>query len=203
MNRAVTALAVTALAAATALGGVAIAGAQDGAASSPAVEVAPAGAAPVAPVERAVSTRRARTGDDGLTYAQASKARSAALKRVSGRAVQIERNADDGRVTYDVEVIGRNGRVREVRLDRSFRVTRNDRTDTDGLTYSAAGKAASAATKRVRGLVTGIDVDDDDGARYEVEVLTRSAGERTVRLSSSFGVVTGNTDDDGGDGDDD
>jgi uncharacterized membrane protein YkoI len=198
MNRTVTALSVTALAAATAVGGVAIAGAQDGPAGSSAVEVAPA-AAPAAPAGRAAATRQARTGDDGLTYAQATKARSAALKRVAGRAVQIERDADDGRVTYDVEVIGRNGQAREVRLDRSFRVTRTVRTDTDGLTHSTAGKAASAATKRVRGLVTGIDVDDDDGARYEVEVLTRSAGERTVRLSSSFGVVTGTTDDDGDD----
>lgn len=194
MIRPRTALTATVLAAATAAGGVAIAGAQDRPASTPAPAV-PVASVAVTP-EPAVTPRQARTGDDGLTHAQATKARAAALQRVPGRAVQIERDADDGPVAYDVEVLGRNGQAREVRLDRSFRVTRNVRTDTDGLSYAAAGKAASAATKRVRGIVTGIDVEDEGRARYEVEVLTTSAGERTVRLSSSFGVVTGTDDGD-------
>lgn len=197
MIRTRTALTATALAAATAVGGVAIAGAQDRPAASPSPAV-PVSSTPSTP-GRAAPAPKARAGDDGLTHAQAAKARAVALQRVPGRAVQIERDADDGPVTYDVEVLGRDGRAREVRLDHSFRVTQNVRTDTDGLSYAAAGRAASAATKGLRGIVTDIDVEDEGGARYEVEVLTTSAGERTVRLSSSFGVVTGDDDEDGDD----
>lgn len=197
MIRTRTALIATTLAAATAAGGVAVAGADDRDDASPAVEYA-APAAPAADDAADDARFATQAGDDGLTHAQATKARSAALERVAGRAVQIERDDDDGRVDYEVKVLTPGGQAREVRLDRSFRVTRVVREDRDGLTYASAGKAASAATKRVKGLVTGIDVDDDDRARYEVEVLTSRSVERTVHLSSSFRVVT-DTDDDGDD----
>ncbi|CAB4940404.1 unannotated protein [freshwater metagenome] len=195
MSRPRTALIAASLAAATAAGGVAIAGADDRAADEGAVVLtAPAAGGP-AP---AVGTR---AGDDGLTHAQASRARAAALRKVPGRAVAIERDADDGRVTYDVQVLTRSGQAREVRLNSGFRATRTTRDDRDGLTYATAGRAASAATKRVRGIVTGIDVEDEGRARYEVEVLTSRSAERVVRLSSSYGVVTGSTGDDDGDDD--
>lgn len=198
MIRTRTALIATTLAAATAAGGVAVAGADDRDDASPDVEyAAPAATATSAPADEGRFETQA--GDDGLTHAQATKARAAALKRVAGRAVQIERDDDDG-VDYEVKVLTRGGQAREVRLDRSFRVTRVVREDRDGLTYANAGKAASAATKRVKGIVTGIDVDDDGRARYEVEVLSSRSVERTVNLSSSFGVVS-DTDDDGDDDD--
>ncbi|MDO9410658.1 PepSY domain-containing protein [Patulibacter sp.] len=198
MTRTRTALIAVSLAAATAAGGVAIAGADDRAADTgQAVLTAPADAATGSPAP----VSRTRAGDDGLTHAQATKARRAALRQVPGRAVQIERDADDGAVTYDVKVLTRGGRAREVHLDSAFRVARTTREDRDGLTYASAGRAGSAATKRVKGLVTGIDTEDDGRVRYEVEVLTAGSTERVVRLSSSFGVVTGQTGDDDGDDD--
>jgi len=197
MTRPRTALTVTALVAtaAAAAGGVAIAGADDrDARFTETVLTAPAasGSATEAPLVRT------QAGDDGLTHAQATKARKAALRSVAGRVVQIERD-DDRPVTYDVKILTKGGQAREVRLNSSFRVTRTSRDDRDGLTYASAGKAASAATARVKGLVTGIDTDDDGNARYEVEVLTSRSVERTVHLSSSFKVVADNDDD----GDDD
>ncbi|MEV4419090.1 PepSY domain-containing protein [Patulibacter sp. NPDC049589] len=211
MIRPRTALTVTAIAAVTAAGGAAVAGAVDrpdaGGTSSgvvvpaagPAV-VSPATGATAAPTAHVPATpRAAHAGDDGLTHAQATKARAAALRAVSGRVTQIERDADGGRVTYDVTVLTKAGKAREVHLDRAFRATRTTNEDRDGLTYATAGKAASAATKRVKGLVTGIDVEDEGRARYEVEVLTSSSVERTVRLTASYAVVTGGGDHDGDD----
>jgi uncharacterized membrane protein YkoI len=113
--------------------------------------------------------------------------------------VQIVRDADDGAVTYDVDVLTRGGRVREVHLDRAFRVRRTSNGERDGLTYATAGKAANAATRRVAGLVTGIEAEDDGRVRYEVEVLTTRSVERVVRLDQAFRVVAGATDDDNDD----
>jgi uncharacterized membrane protein YkoI len=175
MNRTRTALTATALAVATAAGGVAVA-------------AGPATAA----------------GDDGLTHAQASKARAVALKRVPGRAVSIERDREDGgAVSYDVTVLPRTGAARQVHLDERLRVVRTETDDVDGLSYAAAGRASDAAVKRVRGIVTGIDAEDDGRTRYEVEVLTAGSTERVVRLSAGYRVVGVATDTDADDRDDD
>lgn len=159
------------------------------------VVVAPAATA-AAP--RAAAPRVEYAGDDGLTHAQATKARRAALRAVPGRVVSIGRDDDRG-VTYDVKIITRGGAAREVRLSSGFKATRTTNADRDGLTYATLGRASSAATKQVRGIVTGVDLEDEGRARYEVEVLTSRSTERIVRLSSSYGVVTGTTDDDGDD----
>ncbi len=131
--------------------------------------------------------------DDDLTHAQATKARSAALKQVSGRVIQIDAD-DDDRTRYEVTVLTRGGSAREVHLDARYRVLRTARGDRDGLTYSTAGRASSAALKRVRGVVVDIEVDDDDRARYEVKVLTRGGSEREVHLDRSFRVVSSDDD---------
>ncbi|MCK9248962.1 MAG: PepSY domain-containing protein [Solirubrobacteraceae bacterium] len=139
---------------------------------------------------------------DGLTYKQAQKAQKAAKKRVSGRVVEIDREKDDGRVTYDVRIITKKNRVREVELNSRFRVRDVDREDRDGLTYARVGKASSAARKVVRGIVTDVERDDDG---YEVEILTSKGKERTVELDRKFRVVTDDDrdDDDEDDRDDD
>lgn len=187
MTRTRTALTATVLAAATAAGGVAVA-------------AGPASAGSETAAVRAAATPVA--GDDGLTHAAAAKARAAATKQVAGRAVSIDRDTDDGRTTYAVTVLPRTGGARQVELDQRFRVTRTEREDTDGLTYAAAGRAEAAATKRVKGLVTGIDREDEGRARYEVEVLPARGAERTVRLAANMRVIDVVTDADG-DADDD
>lgn len=183
MNRTRTALTATVLAAATAAGGVAVA-------------AGPASAGSETAASRAVATTPL-AGDGGLTHAAATKARAAALKKVPGRAVSIDHDTDDGRTTYDVTVLPRTGPARQVELDARFRVTRTERDDTDGLTSAAAGRAESAAVKRVKGIVTGIDREDEGRARYEVEVLPTRGAERTVRLAANFRVIDVVTDDDG------
>lgn len=129
------------------------------------------------------------SADDDMSYAQAAKARTAALKQVSGRVIQIDAD-DDDRTRYEVTVLTKRGSAREVHLDRRYRVLRTTRGDRDGLSYRTAGRASSAALKRVRGIVIDIEVDDDDRARYEVKVLTRGGNEREVDLDRSFRVVS-------------
>jgi uncharacterized membrane protein YkoI len=131
--------------------------------------------------------------DDDLGYAQATKARAAALKQVSGRVIQID--GDDDRSRYEVTVLTRGGSAREVHLDSRYRVIRTTRGDRDGLTYSTAGRVSSAALKRVRGVVVDIEADDDDRTRYEVKVLTRGGSERDVHLDRDFRVVSSDDDD--------
>lgn len=200
MIRTRTALTASAVAVVVAAGGTATALAVDRPATpseSYATVVDPTTGA-VATPRAASAPRVALTGDDGLTHAQATKARRAALKAVSGRVASIER--DNGRsTTYDVKVLTEAGQAREVHLNSAFKVTRTTNEERDGLTYATLGRASSAATKQVRGIVTGVDVEDEGRARYEVEVLTSRSAERVVRLSSSYRVVTGTTDDDGDD----
>lgn len=129
------------------------------------------------------------TADDDLSYAQAAKARASALKQVSGRVIQIDGD-DDGRTRYEVTVLTKGGTAREVHLDSRYRVLRTSRGDRDGLTYSTAGRASSAALKRVRGIAVDIETDNDDRARYEVKVLTKGGSERNVHLDRSFRVVS-------------
>ncbi len=131
--------------------------------------------------------------DDDLTYGQAAKARSAALKQVSGRVIQIDAD-DDDRTRYEVTVLTRSGSAREVHLDARYRVLRTTRGDRDGLTYATAGRASSAALARVRGIVIDVEADDDGRARYEVKVLTRGGSEREVHLDRSFRVVSSDDD---------
>ncbi|MGE4427043.1 MAG: PepSY domain-containing protein [Solirubrobacteraceae bacterium] len=137
---------------------------------------------------------------DGLTHGQAQKAQKAAKKRVPGRIVEIDREKDDGRVTYDVKVITKKNRVREVHLSSSFRVRKVEREDRDGLTYARVGKASSAARKVVRGTVTDVERDDDG---YEVEILTSKGKERTVELDRNFRLAADDDDDDRDDDRDD
>lgn len=128
--------------------------------------------------------------DNDLSYAQAAKARASALKEVSGRVIQIDGD-DDGRTRYEVTVLTTGGSAREVQLDARYRVLRTTRGDRNGLSYSTAGRASSAALKRVRGIVVDVEADNDDRARYEVKVLTRGGSERHVHLDRSFRVVSG------------
>ncbi|MFA4927237.1 MAG: PepSY domain-containing protein [Patulibacter sp.] len=133
--------------------------------------------------------------DDDLSHAQATKARAAALKQVSGRVIQIDGD-DDDRSRYEVTVLTKGGSAREVHLDSRYRVQRTTRGDRDGLTYSTAGRASSAALKQVSGgIVVDIEVDSDDRSRYEVKLLTRSGSERDVHLDRSFRVVSSDDDD--------
>lgn len=131
--------------------------------------------------------------DDDLSHAQAVKARAAAIKEVSGRVIQIDGD-DDDRTRYEVTVLTKGGSAREVHLDSRYRVVRTTRGDRDGLTYGTAGRASSAALKRVRGVVVDIEADDDGRARYEVKVLTRGGGEREVHLDRGFRVVSSDDD---------
>lgn len=198
MIRTRTALTASAVAVAAIAGGTATALAVDRPAAPSESFATVATPAATTAATRAASPRVEYAGDDGLTHAQATKARRAALRAVSGRVASIERDNDRG-VTYDVKILTRGGAAREVHLDSGFRVTRTTNDDRDGLTYATLGRASSAATKQARGIVTGVDVEDEGRARYEVEVLTSGSTERVVRLSSSYAVVTGATDDDGDD----
>ena len=146
--------------------------------------------ASAADLRDAAAALRPITGDDGLTYARARRARTVALRRVAGRVVQVDRERT-GRVRYEVQLINRSNVVREVELDRSYRVVRVHREGADGLTYATAGRAAAAARRSVPGIVTDIEREDEGRVRWEVEVLTSASRERTVHLSSSYAVVAG------------
>lgn len=150
----------------------------------------------------------ATTGDDGLTYVQARRAQRGALKNVKGVVIEIDRDTTDaGTATYDVDVLSRAGKRTQISFDDRFRVTRRRaESPPEQLTYAQAVRARRAALRRVGGVVTDVDGEDDGPTRFEVDVLPRNAAPRQVRLSRSYavlGVTTRSNDDNRDDRDDD
>jgi uncharacterized membrane protein YkoI len=129
--------------------------------------------------------------DDGLTRDQASRVQRAALKKLRGTVIDIDRdNGRSGAIRFSATVLTRSGAVREFTLDRRYRVIRRERHERpQGLTYRRALRAKSAARNRLSGVVTGVDTEDEGRARYEVDVLRHGTTEYRVRLSSSFNVL--------------
>ncbi|MFJ1744969.1 PepSY domain-containing protein [Streptomyces sp. NPDC088116] len=146
----------------------------------------------------------------------ASEAAAAALAEYPGAVASVERD-DDRADRWEVDLLGKDNRWRDLRVDAatgSVSVDRDDDGDDDagdGDERAAlraatvdAQKAASAALASVPGAVTSIEIDDDLTNRWEVEVRGTDGRSHELNVNAKTGKVTAGSDDDGDDsGDDD
>ena len=80
------------------------------------------------------AAHRAKGDDEALTGTVAERAKAAAMAAVPGatvREIERERNADNPRVAYEVDLVTRDGSSVEVKLDANFKVVHIDRDHTD------------------------------------------------------------------------
>ncbi|MFI0406823.1 PepSY domain-containing protein [Actinomadura sp. 3N508] len=141
-----------------------------------------------------------------------TEAAAAALKAVPGTIEEIELDGDDGRRTWEVDVLAGNGGLRDVRVDPrtgeilSNRAARPDDADDDDRDPStalrkakvSAAEAATAALKAVPGTVTSVDFEREDGrSGWEVDVTGRDGIERELFVDAATAKVgTDGTDED-------
>ncbi|WP_342564339.1 PepSY domain-containing protein [Paenibacillus sp. FSL R7-0345] len=171
-----------------------------------------------------ISEFRSGTADAAATVQQSqsktligvAKAEEIALKSAPGQVESIELEKKLSSTYYDIDIQQKNQEV-DVRVDaytgKVVSVRKEADNDDDDYSYTSAGaasdaklitaaKAAAAANAAIKGKVTDVDLDRDDGtAVYEVEI-------RNGRISTEVGVdaYTGKvlyTDVDSGDDDDD
>jgi len=164
--------------------------------------------------ERAVSRQRAaRIADRAIERRTGKKARVTGIGR-----------EDDWGAQWEVEVTLRNGREFDVYVNRRGRVVKvirkgfSSRTAPQRAGQGAAGitadrdQAAAAALARVEQMtgqsarVTGIESEDDYGARWEVEVTLANGFEYDVYVNGAGEVIrveANGFDDDEGDRDED
>ena len=80
------------------------------------------------------AAHRAKGDDEALTGTVAERAKAAAMAAVPGatiREIERERDADNPRVAYEVDLVTRDGSSVEVELDANFKVIHVDRDHTD------------------------------------------------------------------------
>lgn len=144
----------------------------------------------------------------------ASEAAAAALAKYPGAVASVERD-DDSADRWEVDLLGKDNRWRDLRVDPATGTVSVDRDD-DGDDSAGDGderaalraatvdvrKAASVALASVPGAVTSIEIDDDLTNRWEVEVKGKDGRSHELNVNAKTGKVTADSDDDSGDGDD-
>ncbi|TDC67170.1 peptidase M4 [Actinomadura sp. GC306] len=140
----------------------------------------------------------------------AVKAAAAALKAVPGKVAEID--LDDG--VWEVEVLAKNGKWRDVDVSAdsgkvlSNRVDDDDDDDRDEAAALrkakvSASDAAKAALKAAPGTVTSVEFDEDDGkAVWEIEITGQDGNERELEVNAATAKVVFDDDDDDDDDDD-
>ncbi|MBT2368585.1 PepSY domain-containing protein [Streptomyces sp. ISL-10] len=142
-----------------------------------------------------------------------SEAVAAALKQTPGTVDSVDL-ADDGDGHWEVDVLGKDDRTHELRVDSSNGTARvvdgddgdddaDDRHDRAALRSASvdANEAVSAALRAHPGAtVTSVDFDDDGGAHWEVELHDGKADDETeARVDARTGKVSHPQDDDASD----
>lgn len=197
-------LGIATLAAAVLVGGgtytaAAVTGNDDGPRAAPSAPVVAAGAPD--------DDERSGKQPAGPTAAQAA---AAALKQTPGTVDSVGLD-DDGATHWEVDVVGKDNREHELRVDAKTGAVRSgdsgadgadrdDERDDDRAALRGAGvdarQAAAAALAAHPGTVTSVDFDDDV---WEVEVHVRNGGERELTVDAGTGKVTAAQDDDSAD----
>ncbi|WP_327234461.1 PepSY domain-containing protein [Streptomyces sp. NBC_01317] len=151
----------------------------------------------------------------------ASEAAAAALRKYPGAVSSVDRDDDRGSV-WEVEVLGRDGRWHELRIDAAGTVRPDDRRDDDrhddgdddrenrderaalrAATVDAQ-EAAAAALASVPGTVTSVDLDDDHASAWDVDVRGKDGRTHELTVHTKTGqVAAARTTDDRHDRDDD
>ncbi|MFI7388556.1 PepSY domain-containing protein [Streptomyces sp. NPDC049813] len=169
-----------------------------------------------------------RVKDDGVSDAQenaneakgaevsAEDAIAAALKHTPGTAAGADLDSDDGRLVWEVDVIGGGDTWHDVDVDPGTGKVLGSHTEKDddgdaarvtsalkGASASAGDAARAAAGK---GVVTSVDAEDDGAVTaWEVETTSTNGKQQDWRVDLQSGSVTvdHSADDEGDDGDDD
>ncbi|GAA2318086.1 PepSY domain-containing protein [Streptomyces kunmingensis] len=179
---------------------------------------------------KAASQSSVRVEDDGVSDAQenadeakgakikAEDAIAAALKHTSGTAAGADLDSDDGRLVWEVDVIGGGNTWHHVDVDPgtgkvlSSHVEKDDDDDGDAARVASALKGASTSAQDAaraaadKGVVTSVDADDDGVVKaWEVETTSSNGKQQDWRVDLRSGSVTvdHSADDEGDDGDDD
>ncbi|MFJ2649679.1 PepSY domain-containing protein [Streptomyces sp. NPDC087420] len=147
----------------------------------------------------------------------ASEAAAAALKKYPGAVSSVDRDDDRGSV-WEVELLGKDGRWHELRIDAAGTVRADDRHDDDGdddrenrderaalgAATVDAQEAAAAALASVPGTVTSVDLDDDHASAWDVDVRGKDGRTHELTVHTKTGqVAAARTTDDRHDRDDD
>lgn len=136
------------------------------------------GAYGISEVQGASAQTSAVAQSQGKTLIGMGKAEELALKSEQGRVVNIELEKKFSGLYYDVEIRNNNQEI-EVRLDaytgKIVRVSKetddDDFVPAQGDVMISAAKAAEVAAASVKGKVTEVDLDHDNGSFvYEVEI---------------------------------
>ncbi|MFF3751006.1 PepSY domain-containing protein [Streptomyces sp. NPDC002018] len=152
-----------------------------------------------------------RVSRAGVTAGQAA---DAALKKVPGTVVSVERDDDgddrdrrDGR--WEVDVLGKDDRRHELKVDAGGTVRADGRADDDGdddddrddraalrgATVDAR-QAADAALAAVPGTATSVEIDDDRTGHWEVGVRGEDGRAHELKVHARTGKVTADRADD-------
>ncbi|MFF3497329.1 PepSY domain-containing protein [Streptomyces sp. NPDC002795] len=151
---------------------------------------------------------------------KAEDAIAAALKHTPGTAVGADLDSDDGRLVWDVDVIGSGDKWQHVEIDPGTGKVLGSHTERDddgddsaarvAATLKDASTSAEDAAKAAasKGTVTSVDADDDGSVKvWEVETTSKNGTEHDWHVDLQSGAVTvdHSSDDDGSDddGDDD
>ncbi|MCM2387855.1 PepSY domain-containing protein [Streptomyces albipurpureus] len=156
-------------------------------------------------------TAVAASGDTSPSSSvSASEAAGAALKKSPGSVESISRE-DDDKGDWEVEVVGKDGNDRDVRVDISNGkaslfsddddTNENDKNDSDDQTEREAlrtakvnaEQAVTAAQKFRAGTVTEVDFGQD---HWEIEVRAEDGREHEVRVDATTGKASASVDSD-------
>ncbi|MEV1023463.1 PepSY domain-containing protein [Streptomyces sp. NPDC050264] len=154
-----------------------------------------------------------RVKDDGVSDAQenaneakgaqvkAEDAIAAALKHTSGVAVGADLDSDDGRLVWEVDVIGAGNTWHDIDVDPGTgkvlgsHVEKDD--DDDPARVAAALKGASTSAEdaaraaAAKGTVTSVDADDDGSVRvWEVETTSADGKQQDWHVDLQSGAVS-------------
>ncbi|MFF2527188.1 PepSY domain-containing protein [Streptomyces liangshanensis] len=138
----------------------------------------------------------------------ANEAATAALAKYPGAVASVERDDDRGSV-WEVEVLGKDGRWHELRIDAAGTVRADGRQDDDhrdddrdddwedhreraALRAAAvdAQEAGAAALASVPGTVTSVDLDDDRTSAWDVDVRGEDGRTHELTVHTRTGKVT-------------
>ncbi|MFJ2557377.1 MULTISPECIES: PepSY domain-containing protein [unclassified Streptomyces] len=144
----------------------------------------------------------------------AAQAVAAALAAHPGAVSSIERDDDSAADRWEIDLLGKDNRWVELRVDAASGTVRvvpdDDGTDDDADDRAAlraatvdVRRAMSAALASVPGTVTSAELDDDRGGPWEVEVRGKDGRTHELNVHAKTATVTVDRDDDSDDGDDD
>ncbi|WP_420035581.1 PepSY domain-containing protein [Streptomyces sp. cg28] len=152
--------------------------------------------------------------DDGVSDAQenaneakgaritAEDAIAAALKHTPGVAAEADLDSDDGRLVWDVDVIGSGAARHHVEVDPGTgkvlgsHVEKDDDDDDPARVAAALKNASTSASDAARvaaakGTVTSVDADDDGAVQvWEVETTSANGVEHDWHVDLRSGAVT-------------